>query len=79
MCMGDFAIKAVNYIFMEKYGKRPINAGPTYKIRKDTHLLDNILFLPSYTQTGKRFNIEKSKRTMIAGNIRRALAYAAGL
>ena len=75
MCMGDFAIKAVNYIYKEKYNNRPIKAGSTYKIRNDEYVLNNIRFFPSYTQTGDSFNIEKSKRRMIAEDIKRALAY----
>ena len=73
MCMGDFAIKAVNYIYKEMYNNRPIKAGSTYKIRNDEYILNNIRFFPSYTQTGDSFNIEKSKRRMIAEDIKRAL------
>jgi uracil-DNA glycosylase len=75
MCMGDFAIKAVNYIFKEKYGKHPIKSGSTYKIRNEEHVLNNIRFLPSYTHTGDSFNLEKSKRRMIAEDIKKALSY----
>ncbi|MCK9581457.1 MAG: uracil-DNA glycosylase family protein [Methanoregula sp.] len=75
MCMGDFAIKAVNYIYKEKYGKNPIPAGSTYKIRKQEHIQNGICFLPSYTHTGDSFNIEKVKRQMIAEDIRTALSY----
>lgn len=73
MCMGDFAIKAVNYIFMNKYGVYPIKQAPTYKIRKEQHLYNAIRFIPSYTQTGGSFNIEQSKRKMIAEDIKLAL------
>lgn len=75
MCMGDFAIKAVNYVYKEKYGRNPIKPGSTYKIRNEEHVFDNIRFLPSYTQTGDSFNIEKSKRKMIAEDIQKALSY----
>jgi uracil-DNA glycosylase len=75
LCMGDFAIKAVNYIYKEKTGKYPIKSGSTYKIRNERHILDDIIFLPSYTQTGDSFNIEKSKRRMIAEDIKKALNY----
>lgn len=75
MCMGDFAIRAVNYIYKEKYGRNPIKSGSTYKIRNEEHVLNNIRFLPSYTQTGDSFNIEKSKRHMIAEDIQKALSY----
>lgn len=76
LCMGDFAIKAVNYIYREKTGKNPIKSGSTYKIRNERHILNNIIFLPSYTQTGDSFNIEKSKRKMIAEDIQKALNYS---
>ncbi len=75
MCMGDFAIKAVNYIYKEKYKIIPIKTGSTYKIRKEEHIYNNIRFFPSYTQTGDSFNLEKSKRQMIADDIKNALNY----
>lgn len=75
MCMGDFAIKAVNYIYKEEHKTRVIKAGSTYKIRSEKHVFNNIRFYPSYTQTGDSFNIEKSKRKMIAEDIKDALAY----
>ncbi|HON80606.1 MAG TPA: uracil-DNA glycosylase family protein [Spirochaetota bacterium] len=73
MCMGDFAIKAVNYIFKNKYNIYPIQQGSTYKIRKEQHSYNNIRFLPSYTQTGDSFNLEQSKRKMIAEDIKLAM------
>lgn len=75
MCMGDFAIKAVNYIFKRKFGVRVIPAGSTYKIRHQEYKHHGIRFYPSYTQTGDSFNIEKSKRAMIAEDIRSAMEY----
>lgn len=75
MCMGDFAIKAVNYIYKEKFHENPIISGSTYKIRKQEHILNGIRFLPSYTHTGESFNIEKVKRQMIAEDIKTALSY----
>jgi uracil-DNA glycosylase len=75
MCMGDFAIKAVNYIYKRKFGTAPVKKGSTYRIRKDVHELNGIRFFPSYTQTGESFNLEKSKRRMIAEDIRKAVDY----
>ena len=75
MCMGDFAIKAINYIYKEEHNIRPIGAGSTYKIRNDKHVFNNIRFFPSYTQTGDSFSSEKSKRRMIAEDIEGALGY----
>jgi uracil-DNA glycosylase len=74
MCMGDFAIKAINYVYKEKHNVRPISAGSTYKIRQEKHIFNGIRFFPSYTQTGDSFNIEKSKRRMIAEDIKGAIA-----
>ena len=76
MCMGDFAIKAVNYIYKWKFNEKVIPSGSTYKIRGQNYIYNNIRFYPSYTQTGDSFNIEKSKRKMIAEDIRSALEYA---
>ena len=73
--MGDFAIKAVNYIYKEQFKKQAIRSGSTYKIRNEEHILNNIRFFPSYTQTGDSFNIEQSKRRMIAEDIKKALSY----
>jgi uracil-DNA glycosylase len=75
MCMGDFAIKAINYIYKKNFGSVPIRPGSTYKIRKEVHIMNGIRFFPSYTQTGDSFNIEKSKRKMIAEDIMNALEY----
>ena len=75
MCMGDFAIKAINYIYKEKYKVNPIKPGSTYKIRKENHFYNNIRFFTSYTQTGDSFNLEKSKRIMIAEDIKNAFDY----
>ncbi|MNE84123.1 hypothetical protein D3C80_1809960 [compost metagenome] len=73
--MGDFAINAVNYIFKRRFGVRIIPSGSTYKIRNQEYIYNGIRFYPSYTQTGDSFNIEKSKRTMIAEDIRSAMEY----
>ncbi len=75
LCMGDFAIKAVNSVYKEKHGKSPIPSGSTYKIRKQEYIRNGVRFLPSYTHTGESFNIEKVKRQMIAEDIRTALDY----
>ena len=74
MCMGDFAIKAINYIYKNRTGVAPIKSGSTYKIRKEKHELNGIRFFPSYTQTGDSFNIEKVKRIMIAEDIKNAIS-----
>lgn len=76
MCMGDFAIKCINYIMKENKGHKIIPPDSTYKIRKGKFIEDSILYIPSYTQTGDSFNIEKSKRRMIAEDIKKAMQYA---
>jgi uracil-DNA glycosylase len=75
LCMGDFAIKAINQMYKRNTGIAPIKSGSTYKIRKEIFELNGIRFFPSYTQTGDSFNIEKSKRQMIAEDIKNALSY----
>lgn len=74
MCMGDFAIKSVNHIFKNKYKIYPIERGSTYKIRNKAHFYNGIRFVPSYTQTGNSYNIEQSKRKMIAEDIKLAIS-----
>jgi uracil-DNA glycosylase len=74
MCMGDFAIKSVNYIAKRKFGKAAISSGSTYKIRGLAHEAIRIRYFPSYTQTGDSFDIEKSKRKMITEDISRAVS-----
>lgn len=76
MCMGDFAIKSINYIYKRKHGVKVIPSGSTYKIRNHEYIYNHIRFYPSYTQTGDSFNLEKSKRYMIAEDIKNAFEYA---
>jgi len=73
MLMGDVAIKAFNEVARKKTGKRVIPAGSTYKIRKTPYYYGDIRVFPSYLQAGPSFFIEKSKRKMIAEDLREAL------
>jgi hypothetical protein len=73
MLMGDFAIKAMNYIWKRKYKEQIIPAGSTYKIRSGNYKANGIYFFPSYTQTGDSFGLEKSKVVMITEDIKRAM------
>jgi uracil-DNA glycosylase len=75
LLMGDTAIKAMNYIAKRNTGKAIIPSGSTYKIRKDKYFYKQLRVLPSYLQTGKSYLIEKSKRKMIAEDIKAALEY----
>lgn len=75
LLMGDVAIKAMNYIWKSESGKPIIPNGSTYKIRKNNYFYDNKKVIPSYLQTGKNYLIEKSKRDMIAEDIKSAFAY----
>ncbi|NWG10207.1 uracil-DNA glycosylase [Candidatus Bathyarchaeota archaeon] len=76
LLMGDTAIKAMNLITRRKTGKKIIPSGSTYKIRKDKYFYDQFRVFPSYLQTGKSYLIEKSKRKMIAEDIKTAFEHA---
>ncbi len=73
MLMGDVAIKAVNYIAKRTGEGRVIPAGSTYKIRGHEYFFRDKRAFPSYLQAGPSFFIEKSKRRMIAEDIRAAM------
>jgi uracil-DNA glycosylase len=73
MLMGDFAIKAINYVWKRKYNEKIIPAGSTYKIRGGVYDSEGIRFFPSYTQTGDSFGLEKSKVEMITQDIKKAM------
>jgi len=73
MLMGDVAIKALNYIAKRSGEDRVIPAGSTYKIRGREYLYKDRRVFPSYLQAGPSFFIEKSKRRMIAEDIKSAL------
>lgn len=73
MLMGDFAIKAINYIWKRKYNEKAIPSGSTYKIRKGVYESHGIRFFPSYTQTGDSFGLEKSKVEMIKEDVKKAM------
>ena len=70
--MGDAAIKALNFISRRLTKTRAIPAGSTYKIRGETFYFGDIRVFPSYLPTGKNFLIEKSKRRMVAEDIKNA-------
>jgi uracil-DNA glycosylase len=73
LLMGDVAIKAVNLIAKRSGEPRVIPAGSTYKIRGGEFYFRGARALPSYVQAGPAFFVEKSKRRMIAQDIRQAL------
>lgn len=73
LAMGDVAIRAINEIGRRQTGRRVIPAGSTYKLRGPEYFLNGIRVFPSYLQTGRSFLIEKSKRKMIAEDLRTAL------
>lgn len=76
LLMGDVAIKAVNEISRRSGAGRAIPAGSTYKLRGQEYLFRGARAFPSYLQVGPSFNIEKSKRRMIAEDIAAALKIA---
>jgi uracil-DNA glycosylase len=69
LLMGDVAIKGINYIAKRLGEPRVIPAGSTYKIRGQEYSFKGVPAFPSYLQVGPSFNIEKSKRRMIAEDI----------
>lgn len=73
VAMGDVAIRAINEVGRRRTGTKVIPAGSTYKIRGPEYYLQGIRVFPSYLQTGRSFLIEKSKREMIAEDLRAAL------
>jgi hypothetical protein len=76
MLMGDVAIKSLNAIARRNGEPRVIPAGSTYKLRGPEYEYHGIRVFPSYLQAGPSFFIEKSKRRMIAKDIRTALEVA---
>ncbi len=73
--MGETAIKAMNFITKKNTGKALIPVAPTYRVRKNKYYYKQVKVFPSYLQTGKSYLIEKSKRGMIAEDIREALGH----
>ena len=73
LLMGDVAIRAVNYIAKRANEGRVIPTGSTYKIRGQEYLFRGKRAFPSYLQAGSSFFIEKSKRRMIAEDIKEAM------
>lgn len=68
------AIKAFNYISKRTTGEKTIPNGSTYKIRNNEFYYEGCRVFPSYILTGKNLLIEKSKRKMIADDIKNALS-----
>jgi len=73
MLMGDVAKKAVNMLYKKEHKTNLIPSQATYKIRKQEFYWDDIRVFPSYIMTGGNILIEKSKRVMIADDIRRMM------
>jgi hypothetical protein len=73
LLMGDVAIKAFNQVARRAGEGRVIPAGSTYKIRGGEYYFHTARVFPSYLQVGPSFNIEKSKRRMIAEDIAAAI------
>ena len=76
LLMGDAAIKAMNLISRRATRTTVIPAGSTYKIRGGEFYFGSIRVFPSYLPTGKNFLIEKSKRRMVADDIKNAFKLA---
>jgi len=74
LLMGDVAIKALNYISQRNGEGKVVPSGSTYKIRNGEYHFREARAFPSYLQAGPSFFIEKSKRRMIAEDIKAAHA-----
>jgi uracil-DNA glycosylase len=72
LLMGDVAIKSLNNIARRNGEPRVIPVGSTYKIRGGEFHYRGKRVFPSYVQAGPAFFVEKSKRKMIAEDIRKA-------
>jgi uracil-DNA glycosylase len=73
MLMGDVAIASLRQIARRGKEGTVIPAGSTYKIRNGQYSWRGRRVFPSYLQAGPAFFIEKSKRRMIADDIRAVL------
>jgi uracil-DNA glycosylase len=71
---GDVAIKAINHIYGKQASGKVIPSSSTYKIRKQRFYFEGKRYFPSYTPAGKNFLIEKSKRKMVAEDIKEAMS-----
>ena len=76
LLMGDVAIKGLNAVAKQAKEPRVIPAGSTYKLRGQVYSFHGARVFPSYLQVGPSFNIEKSKRRMIAEDIGKAMKVA---
>ena len=76
LLMGNVAIKAINAIARRNGESRVIPADSTYKIRGGEFTFRGARAFPSYVQASPAFFVEKSKRRMIAEDIRKALLIA---
>jgi uracil-DNA glycosylase len=77
MLMGDVAIAAGNALARRRTGRRLVPSGPTYKVRAGEYYFEGKRVFPCYLQTGRSYLIERSKREMIAADLRAALALIA--
>lgn len=71
--MGAVAIKAMNAVARQRRQRRVIPSGPTYKLRHGEYHYGEVRVLPSYLPTGRSYLIERSKREMLAEDLRLAL------
>lgn len=71
--MGAVAIKAMNAVARQRRQRRVIPSGPTYELRHGEYHYGEVRVLPSYLPTGRSYLIERSKREMLAEDLRLAL------
>jgi uracil-DNA glycosylase len=73
LLMGEVAVRAVNALARARDGHRVVPAGATYRLRGRAYAYGSLRVFPSYLQAGPAYFLEKSKRAMIAEDIRLAL------
>lgn len=73
--MGDVAIATFNQMHRQAAGRRLIPPGSTYKLRRQDFFWGKVQVFPSYLHTGKSYLIERSKRRMVADDMKRMAPY----
>jgi len=65
----------MGWILRLRARKRIVPRGSTYKIRRKEYSYNGVRVFPTYLQTGKSYLIERSKRRMIAEDLKAALKH----
>lgn len=73
LLMGDVAIRGFNALAIRTQGTPAVPRGSTYRVRQGAFFYRGARVFPSYLQAGPCFYVEKSKRAMIAQDLREAM------